>query len=531
MTKFFTLARIQQAIEHLQQFESKWVIVPLVFAVNGVNDVDETNIASAGKAGSQNFLNQYFSGSLIGLSAFDNGNNSLRPRFEDTYRVMVAEGRGEDYVTHQKVNLWGSNYSSRGYREMKLAGQIEQTKTRFKLTEAFWSAWRNKLPDDFHFEELLVWLYAFQGIDDSINSWQELFIDFQERHLGKGGRFPRGYEARFNVKNAVPWPDQFDLSKPSNAAYQRALIPSKFILKPEGIRMGGKPKLVIETDVEPLDSLIEDDDTRLIQVKELLEDGYAGVIFVGPPGTSKSWYAEQIAAKLGGLDSKRVRFIQFHSSYQYEDFVEGYVPKDEGGFRLIGKHLIKMCETAEGAKGKLCVLVIDELSRSDPGRVFGEALTYIEMTKRGKKFHLASGKEFSIPSNLVFLATMNPLDRGVDEVDAALERRFAKIAMDPDPAKLSELLGDSGMEPGLISRVRTFFERLLKNKNAQSRLGHAFFRSVKDEDGLRRLWDHQLRFHFEKAFQLSNEGFDDVRRDWDRIFQGQTSVPNESPTE
>jgi 5-methylcytosine-specific restriction protein B len=37
----------------------------------------------------------------------------------------------------------------------------------------------------------------------------------------------------------------------------------------------------------------------------------------------------------------------------------------------------------------------------------------------------------SVPENLMILATMNPFDRGVDEVDAAFERRFAKVRMEP----------------------------------------------------------------------------------------------------
>lgn len=265
---------------------------------------------------------------------------------------------------------------------------------------------------------------------------------------------------------------------------------------------------------------ISDDDAHLVRVRELLDDGYAGVIFTGPPGTSKSWYASQIGSKLVGFDPDRIRFIQFHASYQYEDFVEGFVPVEGGGFQLVPKHLLEMCDVAKNAGGKLCVLVIDELSRSDPARVFGEALTYIEMTKREKKFRISSGREIAIPNNLVFLATMNPVDRGVDEVDAALERRFAKIAMNPDNEILRRFLEDKGMEVGLLNRVIAFFNFLNGggNKNQMSRVGHAYLYGVVDEAGLNRLWQNQLYFHFEKAFRLDPEGFDDIKNRWNKIF-------------
>src|SRR5690349_8035958 len=67
-----------------------------------------------------------------------------------------------------------------------------------------------------------------------------------------------------------------------------------------------------------LRSAIAADDPILVAVQALLADGYAGVILTGPPGTSKSWYAAQIAAWLADGDPQRVRFLQFHASYQYE---------------------------------------------------------------------------------------------------------------------------------------------------------------------------------------------------------------------
>ncbi len=269
----------------------------------------------------------------------------------------------------------------------------------------------------------------------------------------------------------------------------------------------------------PLPTAIADDNTILVSVRRLLDD-YGGVIFTGPPGTSKTWDAHQVAAKLADRNASRVRFIQLHSSYQYEDFVQGYVPTANGRFKLADKHLLEMCRVAREAAPDLCVLVIDELSRSDPGRVFGEALTYIERTLRGQTFKLASGHEASIPPNLIFLATMNPLDRGVDEVDAALERRFGKIAMDPSAAILRQFLDSNGMAPTLIDRVEVFFRAVQRAAAATpaAAIGQTYFRTAASEDDLRRLWDHQLRFVFEKAFRLDPEGFQSIKRSWDGMF-------------
>lgn len=258
----------------------------------------------------------------------------------------------------------------------------------------------------------------------------------------------------------------------------------------------------------------------LLETARRLLDRFGGVIFVGPSGTSKSHFAARIAMSLAG-SSARVRFVQFHASYQYEDFVQGYVPnEDGGGFLLRRKHLLSLAEDAAAEPNVTYVLVIDELSRGDAARIFGEALTYVEKTKRNLRFSLASGDECLIPPNLVFLATMNPMDRGVDDVDAAFERRFAKIAMDPSETILGEFLTDSGMPEEFRGRVMTFFRfvNAQARDNPQTALGHTYFFRVSNEDDLRSLWDHQLRFFFEKAYRLDPEGHANIRRQWDSIF-------------
>lgn len=517
--KYFRIERIKLAIEHLQKFHSKWVLIPLVFAVNGVNSADETNITAQDQPGADEFLKQYFSGSLMGLPAFERGVNTLRPRFKDLLGTLRSSGKEDDYVLHQRVGLWANAYSSRGYREMRLKGQIggAEGSSKFELKASFVPAWQAALPGTFYFEELLVWLYAFTGVPDEVNSWDELFVHFQEKHRGNGGRFPAEYASRFNVNNGIPWdPADFQPQRPTDEEFQAELMPS----------------LQREADAQAT-IVVDEEDPTYVRVRELLGDGFAGVIFTGPPGTSKSWYAEQVGRMLTDNEPDRLRFVQFHASYQYEDFVEGFVPKDGGGFELLPKHLLEMCETAASSDGKLCVIVIDELSRSDPARVFGEALTYIERTKRDRKFRLASGTEVSIPENIVFLATMNPMDRGVDEVDAALERRFAKIAMDPDSDNLRSYLEERGMAADLVNRLMGFFKHVngAGNKNQMAKVGHTYFYGARDEQGLHRLWQNQLRFLFEKAYRLDQEGLDEVERRWGKVFTPPPVAPAAPATE
>lgn len=259
---------------------------------------------------------------------------------------------------------------------------------------------------------------------------------------------------------------------------------------------------------------ISNDDPVFRKVRRLLEVGTRNLLLLGPPGTSKTWYALAIGAKLADYESYRFTNIQFHQSLSYEDFVQGYVPSansDGGanGFALRAKVFLRSCEAARrDTPDRLHILVIDELNRGDPSRIFGDTLTYIE--RRDEEFELPSGERWLIPRNLVLIATMNPYDKSIASLDDAMDRRFnGKIRMNPDHQLLRVILSANGMVQSLAGRVVGFFDKL--NAETTNRFGHAYFKDAKDLETLELTWHHsllpalerELRFDSEKLARLS----------------------------
>ncbi|WP_081061366.1 McrB family protein [Burkholderia territorii] len=267
-----------------------------------------------------------------------------------------------------------------------------------------------------------------------------------------------------------------------------------------------------------VNSNIHEGDEILRKVRALLDDGYAGVIFTGVPGTSKSWYAREVGLYLAEGRLRDIFFVQFHPGYQYEDFIESYVPTAEGGFRLDKKVFMRACLAAAENPNRNIVLVIDELTRTDVVRVFGEALTYVENSKRNFKFLLSSGSPLSVPENLILICTMNPWDRGVDDLDLAFERRFAKIEFHPNVEYIREILAGSALSDNEKTKLEKFFYMTSRHSNPTCRIGHAYFSRIVDRDSANRLWDNQLRFHFERALRNDQDEYNKLLSAWNGIF-------------
>lgn len=253
-----------------------------------------------------------------------------------------------------------------------------------------------------------------------------------------------------------------------------------------------------------------------LKVRAALDMGFAGVVLSGPPGTGKSYSAERLAHTIAGNPSA-VRQVQFHASYQYEDFMQGYAPDEAGNFQLTDRLFPSVCRAAAQDEGTTHVILIDEFSRCDVARVFGEALTYLEVDKRGRSFELASGAVLVVPSNLVILATMNPWDKGVDELDVALERRFAQIEVRPDPSALRRMLAARGASAEFVDRLVTFFESVQRLDEETVHLGHAYFANCVDEASSALAWEFRLLPFFGKACRLDREMLATIKRLWMKV--------------
>lgn len=156
------------------------------------------------------------------------------------------------------------------------------------------------------------------------------------------------------------------------------------------------------------------------------------IILQGAPGVGKTFAAKRLAYSIiGCIDDSKIKFVQFHQNYTYEDFIMGYKP-DGNGFELKKGIFYEFCKTAENDRNHKYFFIIDEINRGNMSKIFGELFMAIENDYRDKPVVLAyNGKDFVVPSNLYIIGMMNTADRSLAMIDYALRRRFSFVEMEP----------------------------------------------------------------------------------------------------
>jgi 5-methylcytosine-specific restriction protein B len=240
------------------------------------------------------------------------------------------------------------------------------------------------------------------------------------------------------------------------------------------------------------------------------------VIFQGPPGTGKTFVAEKIARLLcQGRDN--IEIIQFHPSYSYEDFVEGYRPVESGGLKVKSGIFKEICRRAEINKGDNFALIIDEINRGDVSKIFGELIYLLEY--RDKKARLTYNPDltFQIPSNLYIIGTMNLADRSLSLIDYALRRRFSFITLETDYDLIARYNQGSELDiRKVVDNLREINNHIATTQSLGQNfiIGHSYFigrpekpLKLKTKDDLLWLWEYDLKplldeYYFDNADEV-----------------------------
>lgn len=283
-------------------------------------------------------------------------------------------------------------------------------------------------------------------------------------------------------------------------------------------------------------------------IESYISEGNKQIIFNGAPGTGKTHNVREYVKKATGNQAevdndkdnekeaeKYYKFVQFHASYDYSDFIEGLRPvvidgKENNSFvrldgvfkefcRKIVENNIKASldlqeneisenniedyykgvktKEIEATDGKDYYFVIDEINRADLSKVFGELMFGLEESYRGvenrfntqyknlptykiNKKHKAEPisedcfrNGFYVPENLIIIGTMNDIDRSVETFDFALRRRFRWVEIKANDVMESALVDMRGEEGKDISKSAIEMNKVI-NKYSDLGLNESF---------------------------------------------------------
>ncbi len=226
---------------------------------------------------------------------------------------------------------------------------------------------------------------------------------------------------------------------------------------------------------------------------------YTNVILSGCSGVGKTTIANKIA---NNYDFSAVEKMHWHSSTTYDEVIEGIsaTPVGESIEYSLKDGAVKSLAELDIEGNKL--MIIENIDKGNAAENFGELITLLEPDKRKGSYVRGYNDYLTLPLNMFFLCTMNPISFSSNHIDSALKRRFVIINLQPDYLLLQLWLdADNYMEEGIdIDKILSLTERQLKtlsihilkciNENIKisigtdAQIGHAALWELKDNISL-----------------------------------------------
>jgi 5-methylcytosine-specific restriction protein B len=211
--------------------------------------------------------------------------------------------------------------------------------------------------------------------------------------------------------------------------------------------------------------------------------------------------------------------VQFHPSYAYEDFIEGYRPSGVSaaagavGFELAPGPFRRITQEALAERSRPHVLVIDEINRGNIAKVFGELYFLLEYRNEPVQLQYSSGDDFRLPKNLFLIGTMNSADRSIALLDTAMRRRFLFVPFFPQEDPIRGLLRRWLSNNKLPLEAADLLDKLNQlvlvrgTKDPNFAIGPSYFmsKSLAEPGALERIWTHALMPLLEEQYYGSED--------------------------
>lgn len=198
--------------------------------------------------------------------------------------------------------------------------------------------------------------------------------------------------------------------------------------------------------VDYANSLINPTHMPQLQYKEyidLLTEAH-NLVLTGAPGTGKTYMAQAIAEEMGAV----IKFVQFHPSYDYTDFVEGLRPIEKGDGQM-------GFERKDGVFKEFCREAIKNLIDSEKSiESLTKEMSWQEKLDRFVEDSIEEGTKFKTVNGSEFI--ISEIKNHSIVIHNEQNEKTTQVAVNPD--EILELLTNE-VPLNIVRDIRNYFSR------------------------------------------------------------------------